>query len=263
MRKDMGKVITERPRRGMRYKAPKGSKKEIQKGFDEDSPKTENIRKKWRKGFNGKEFTDVLGPLRGYVLSVIGRPFDKVFSEICEVLKPTGLSGSHAQDHLWDMLLRNVKIDENGRVCYPDDYRSFKDLKEYEPISPGKYYNIAYVDPRDGIIKKIKEPKRNVKQKKKEVVRVIINDKFQCHKINDLWYMVEVKPVKFYYRDRISRIGKFTWYYKDFIPYEDMLIGTVREAYQAGNFYGGALKAVSKRQMNKKEIKKYVADKIK
>lgn len=260
MRRDMAKVITERPRSGQRIKTPKGSKKEAQKSLHEDAPKSEKIRQKWKKDYNGKEFTDVLGPLRGYVLSVIGRPFDIVFSEINQVLKPTGLSGSHAQDHLWSMLLRNVKINEEGKPCYPDgSYKRFDQKKEeYQIIHPGRNHNIAYVDPRDGIIKKIKEPKENNKRQKKDIVLVIINDKFQCHKINDLWYMVEVKPVKFQYREEKWKIGKFTGFSQRFIPYEDMLIGLVRGAHQVYQFYGGAYRAVSKRQINKNEIKKHI-----
>lgn len=257
MRPDMGKVITERPRSGGRVKTPKGSKRRDQQYDLEDQPKREKIRQKWHNSNGGsKQSTDVLGPLRGYVLSVVGRPFAKVNSEISKVLRPTGLSGSHAQDHFWDMLVTKVYIDEEGYPCHSDMTGvSKKGYGKRLRLSPSMYSSIAYVDPRDGIIKKVKECRFNHHKQRAEIVRKKIDATHQCHKIEGIWYLVEVEPVKFTYSETVTFGG---WKGRFFVQYTDLLIGHVDAEYKVREFYGGDYKAVSKKQMNKKEIKKYL-----
>lgn len=222
MRKDMAKVVTERPRSGRRLKQPKGYKKETQNL--EDSPKREKIRVKWRKGFSGKEFTDVLGPLVGYVNSIVGRKFDEVFSEISQVLKPNSTQGSHILDHLWQLLKTKV-IKDGNKILNCDG----------TPIYSDRYWNIAYVDPEDGIIKKF--PKRKWK-KEKVVPNTVWIDEFHCYRIlNGVWYYVTFEKYNHLKQDII-----FNKCFRD-----------NREAFYA---HGKSLVAVKKRQLNKKEIKK-------
>lgn len=160
MRSDMGKVITERGRdhAGAPHKQPKGYFRQLQSVPLDEQVKREAIRKKWRVGYGGKQFTDVLGPLRGFVRSVVGRKFSEVFSEISQVLRPAGVSGSHAQGHLWEMLITKVVIDGRGRACYADmEYRRYvwRDCKDkfVRIVGGGERGVIAFVDPRDGVIK--------------------------------------------------------------------------------------------------------------
>lgn len=63
---------------------------------------------------------DVLGPLRGYILKQVGRPWDKEHSEIKQVLKGGCISALHAQNHLFQMVSQDVvevinKIPYNAR----------------------------------------------------------------------------------------------------------------------------------------------------
>lgn len=46
MRPDMAQVIIERPRGGMRYKTPKGSRRRLQRGLDV-GPSREGIKRTW------------------------------------------------------------------------------------------------------------------------------------------------------------------------------------------------------------------------
>ena len=80
MRSDMSKVIVARPRLGSRNKArAKGRRRELQReGLD--GHRLEGI-KRLRGGT--KILNEHLGPLRRYLESQVGRPWDKVFSEIC------------------------------------------------------------------------------------------------------------------------------------------------------------------------------------
>ncbi len=265
MREDMDKVITERARIGPRLKQRKGSKRKDSKIPLEEKPKRAPLR---RPNDKTKEFSDVLGPLRGYVFKQIGRPFAKVKSEISKVLKATGISGSHAQGHLWDMLVTKVVI-VDGVPCHSDiTYRRWIQEKTYLPIEYGGFHqNVAYVDPRDGIIKRAPlEPKRKKwwKDKKNEVPVVWIDDFHYYRKIFDCWFWVELKPLPspnldqnhgFYVNanlihdvimDLEGKQGKnknsFHLVYHDRLAY--------------WNFHGKEMYAVAKRQLSSREIKK-------
>lgn len=116
MRSDIAKVITERPRKGGGLKAPKGEVKASQRGLEE-MPKREGMRKKWQQGWNGKESTDVIGPLEGFLRKNCGRPWNKVFSEVSAVLPASGgVSLTHARDHLFQMVELHTQIID-GELC--------------------------------------------------------------------------------------------------------------------------------------------------
>ncbi len=127
MRADIGRVITERPRKNTYPGVAKGYKKQLQKdGLDHVSK--EKMRKQ-----NGdtKEFTDVLGPIVGFLKSRCGRLWDKVYSEISEALPASGgVSYSHARDHLFQMVelhtqvIDGVLCDSRGKELhgYPEFY---------------------------------------------------------------------------------------------------------------------------------------------
>jgi hypothetical protein len=145
MRDDMEKVITERPRSGARLKDRKGYKKQAKRDLDrEESPKRESLIRKWIQGHNdGKRFTDVIGPLKKYLLKQVGRPWDKTFSEIKKVLRGTGMSSQHAIGHIWDFVDLHVEIID-GKP-YSKAGRFGGQLISYCP---------TYVCPKTGILKK-------------------------------------------------------------------------------------------------------------
>jgi hypothetical protein len=193
MRPDMGKVVCEHPRCGGGYKQPKGYYKKLNHIPADEHPKRESIRKKWLSGYSGKDFTDVLGPLRGYVHSVIGKHFDKVYSEIKKALPGDNMSVRHVIGHLWQFLERKVII-VDGKPCHSEmNYRYRRvDGFEYVPIEYSNFGPIAYVDPRDGVIKRA--PKRPTPpREKRPKTRHWDGDKLY-HKIDGLWYAIEYKP---------------------------------------------------------------------
>lgn len=193
MRPDMGKVVCERPRRGGGVKQPKGYYKDLNRIPPEEHPKRESIRKKWLSGLIGKEFTDVLGPLRGYVHSVIGKHFDKVYSEIKKVLPGDNMSVRHVIGHLWQFLERKVVIID-GKPYHSEMryYYSRRDGMDYIPIEYSNFGSIAYVDPRDGIIKRAPKKPRPPREKKPKT-RHWEGDRL-FHKIDGIWYECEYRP---------------------------------------------------------------------
>ena len=75
MRPDMYKVIVERPRRGKRTRPLA-----IRFRNDLESPAHLSM----RAVYDHRELNENLNPLRRYLRAQVGRPWSKVFSEICE-----------------------------------------------------------------------------------------------------------------------------------------------------------------------------------
>src|SRR5262245_57603479 len=106
MREDMAKVIVERPRhKGWAWARPKGYKRRLTR-YGGDAPTREGIKQPW---MNGKKFlNEHLGPLRRYLDSQVGRPWDKVFSEICAHIDRSSAVQDHVRDHVADYVAINV-----------------------------------------------------------------------------------------------------------------------------------------------------------
>jgi hypothetical protein len=99
MRADMAKVIVERPRvKGWSGNKPKGYQRRMRRYGEEGPPCREGIRDRWQGG--GKYLNEHLGPLRRYLDSQVGRPWDKVFSEICAHIDRNSAVQDHVRDHV-------------------------------------------------------------------------------------------------------------------------------------------------------------------
>ncbi len=159
MRKDMAKVVTERRRVGGRIEIKDRRKFRRGANFDSEEyddllpPNREKIRQKWFASWNNKEFSDLLGPLRGFLFAQIGRPWDDVFSEICKNLPASGLTARHIRGHVLQMVeTHTVLIDDV--VCYGKaTYGGYG-----KPVTSPRYYNHArlYVHPTTGLLCKAK-----------------------------------------------------------------------------------------------------------
>lgn len=176
MRADMAKVIVERPRRGhatLHYRRPRGTVEQL-----EELPAVEGIRNH-RRNRDWKDFSDLLGPLQRFVRSQIGRPWDKVYSEICERLKPSSTPQQHVLDHLKRMVATKTIRAPDGRIM------------EYD----GKPMEVVglHVDPDTGILREAKTSKswrRQYREKEaakpKEFIKV--GDERELHKVEGVWY---------------------------------------------------------------------------
>src|ERR1041385_933184 len=78
VRADMAKVIVERPRKkGWAWNKPKGYQRRLRSFGSDGPPRREGIKSRWRN--NTKYLNEHLGPLRRYLDSQVGRPWDKVY----------------------------------------------------------------------------------------------------------------------------------------------------------------------------------------
>src|SRR4051812_29056576 len=98
MRHDMAKVIVERPRHGGGAKYPRAAFRSDSHRQMEDHPRRTSAKRPWMEfGRGQKHLNENLAPLRRYLRSQVGRPWDKVYSEIRERINPD----SAVQLHIW------------------------------------------------------------------------------------------------------------------------------------------------------------------
>jgi len=126
MRKDMAKVIVERPRIKPRNNR-KGRRLEL-----EDLPAHEGMRRAHAWRGDRKELNENLAPLRRYLAKQVGRPWDKVYSEIAAHLRADSAVQQHVRDHLRDFIAFTPRRDIH-------DWRSFS--------RGGLWRQEFYVDP--------------------------------------------------------------------------------------------------------------------
>jgi hypothetical protein len=113
----MAKVVTERPRSGHGNPSRKWGRRLNPNEFDLDDHGTARAPiARQRQYTNWKTFSDLLGPLRRYLRKQVGRPWDKVWSEITQSLDSRSLTGQHIFDHIRWEVEQEAWIAENGRV---------------------------------------------------------------------------------------------------------------------------------------------------
>src|ERR1700736_4474108 len=98
MRSDMARVIVERPR----IKAH-GSNKGRAVDWD-DMPSHEGMRRARALRGDRRQLNENLAPLRRYLERQVGRPWDKVYSEISRHLRVDNAVQQHVRDHLRDFV---------------------------------------------------------------------------------------------------------------------------------------------------------------
>lgn len=155
MRRDMSKVIVERPREGSRWKTWRRKGRYDPKlivldedGEDDISQGRAAYRRATKSARHAKWLNENLAPLRRYLLGQIGRPWDAVWAEICAYLKPTSTVQQHVRDHVDDFVAVNTFI-KDGRIYFSDRATGVA------PLDNPKYRQpLAYVDPRSGVLQR-------------------------------------------------------------------------------------------------------------
>lgn len=192
MRADMAKVIVERPRHGSRLRgARKGYRKRFHMTALEDQPKRERIEER---GGGMKHFNEHLGPLRRYLLSQVGRPWNKVFSEICAHISRDSVVQDHVRDHVWDYVIVHVKLIE-GVPCYGEGYWIG------QPLQNGWRFPLLYVCPRSGLLRRVKRPssRRNLGRRANprdggRLALVLFDAGSAFAQVNGAWQYIEFAP---------------------------------------------------------------------
>jgi hypothetical protein len=110
MRSDMFKVIVERPRTGgsrAKTRLPRN------KSFDEESIcENESMRIRYKRLGDWKQLNENLRPLQRFLAKNVGRPLDKVWSEICQGLNTNSTVQKHVLDHAIEYVNKLIRIDD-------------------------------------------------------------------------------------------------------------------------------------------------------
>jgi hypothetical protein len=238
----MAKVIVERPRYGSRLRGRgKGYRKTLQRTARDELPKRERI-SAYHRG-NSKALNEHLGPLRRYLFKQIGRPWDKVFAEICAHISRDSAVQDHVRDHVFDYVA--VKVVEIDGVLHEASRwgRPF-------PLESYGRYPLLYVCPKTGLLKKTKKRTRQRGHQCSEPRPVIVPIDFE---------VAFIQHRGSWHRVRLASFPKMSWNDLKATP------TTVADALRNVNvtradtvgFYGRAVYATESRRASRDEIRRY------
>ena len=149
MRPDMHKVIVERPRRGSSgpFRQGRGTKN----ARLDDLPSKQGLRRRYL-GTELRSLNENLAPLKRFLRKQVGRPWNKVYSEISARLRATSAVQQHVRDHVWGYVERHARIGKDGLV-----YGSPRFLRWGKvPLQPGD----LYVHPTTGLLMAVKRRRK-------------------------------------------------------------------------------------------------------
>lgn len=226
MRTDMAKVIVERPRYGSRSPAlKKGYRKHLQRTSIDELPRHEPMLGRWR-GL-GRFLNEHLGPLRKFLRSCVGRPWNKVHQELCEHVNFDNAVQNHVLTHVFQYVELHVEI-RNGRPCYApgDGWRR----RWGRPLPAGH----MYVCPRTGLLREVRASRSH-----RPPQRVMSEGYVQYHRRNDQWWEVRLRPLPETLDDQFD-----LWMERPLsrIAVTDLI-----------SLYGGKLFAISKRLLTRRQ----------
>jgi len=252
MRADMAKVIVERPRR-KGYATRAGRPSHV-----EDLPSTEGMRAPHVRHWGGKELNENLAPLKRFLISRVGQPWDKVYSEISENLRVDSTVQAHVRDHVTDFVAVNCSL-RDGKI-WVHDYG-------VRPLDTS--WSQMFVDPQDGLLKlntQFQSLRQRWNQRKtaaqlaeQEVSRSVAGVELRKHK--GIWYQVdviavpEVKKVSYTRADGSVYTLEAGGSAYDVILERTVYVDTSGRRYHAGPYV--TTYCANKRQLNRAELKKY------
>ena len=159
VRYDMAKVIVERPRFGSRARGKaKGYRRSLQRLADEGVPTHEGIKGHCRGGT--KALNEHLGPLRRYLDKQVGRPWDKIFAEICARIDRNSAVQDHVRDHVAEYVTTHVIL-VDGVPCNGEGSWNYG-----KPLHQLRYRPWC-VCPRTGLLRRVKVAGRKRKHRRK------------------------------------------------------------------------------------------------
>jgi len=139
MRSDMARVIVERPRL---------ERNRVRRGRETDDEYTAAVRiglkRDVRLRGGEKWFSDHLGPLRRFLEAQVGRPWNKVWSEVCADLDRRSTVQQHVRDHVLDFVATRTES------CDGDVW--VQELGTRKRLRDSRLR--LYVDPRTGILRR-------------------------------------------------------------------------------------------------------------
>lgn len=234
MRPDMAKVIVERPRLGSRMPTKgKGYGRRTARLAWEDQPQREGMKVR---GGRSKWLNEHLAPLRRYLAGQVGRPWNKIFADVCRYLDRNSAVQDHLRDHLNDYVAVRVIV-VGGELCHGDGWRIGHPLR-----------TLFYVCPRTGLLKKT--PDRDFTRCEKLPIWFLDNDMALVRK-DSAWHIVTVqKLLDYVWVHGAGRVpGPRRW---------DVLLQIPLDHDKALRIYGRPVHVVAVRRARKREVRRIV-----
>lgn len=253
MREDMYKVIVERPRR-----RKDGGAYVARCRDDLEGP----MKLGMRTGYGCRSLNENLAPLRRYLRAQVGRPWNKVFSEICAAIDRRNTVQQHIHQHVRDFIATDVEV-RDGRLVDLADFRGYG--------ARGALFQELYVDPNSGLIRLNKgyrswrrgaAERRRREQAEVDARRRVVDERTLLLRIDDVWFRVVVDVLPEVRVVETSVDGKRREHATAESRYDVVLRQTTSRVMRADSeryeLYGSRdLYAVSKRQLSKRELKVY------
>jgi hypothetical protein len=183
VREDMAQVVTERPRyhSSGRYHdvRPRGVAR-LDLDRLGDLPRREGMR---RPHVDRKDFSDVLGPLRKFLVRRVGRKWDDVYSEICERISPNSTIQLHILGHLEDLIDTKTALAPDGRI-------ERRGKRRWHGRYTDEYPGQLYVHPATGLVCRTPEARIPWRHRRKtpEPEHKIISPERELWKKDGIWY---------------------------------------------------------------------------
>jgi len=197
-----------------------------------------HTRRKW--------FSDLLGPLKRWLQSQVGQPWNDVYSEACAVIKPDSPIRAHVKTHLLEFVERYTFM-RDGKVCILETgYRSRGEI----PVTELRYGRSRFfVHPESGLLCVIpKRPRsRRIDSSVEQRAQTSrwVNHALILRRLNGSWFACSLMP----FPQKFAK-GDSPW---RFDSAEKKLI--CRSS--AYDIYGKTVYCIAKRQLSRRELKRY------
>jgi len=239
MRFDMAKVIVERPRLGSRLPSKgKGYERRTRPLLWDQLPRHERMKER---GGRRKFLNEHLAPLRRYLAGNVGRPWDKVFADVCRYLDRNSAVQDHVRDHLEDYVAINVLLHQ-GQLCHGDGYGIGQPLR-----------SLFYVCPQSGILKKNRLARRWHFRPKPKLRIHFCDDGAGLVRKDGVWLIIEWQTIP----KSVKAPGRRDPFAAQVSAW-DVLQNANLDRDEAERIYGRPIHAVSVRRANKREIRTVV-----
>jgi hypothetical protein len=241
MRDDMARVLVGRPRRGPRVRIKRTKVHQNPCRSVDDTLRRDPM----SRGRGTKYLNENLSPLVRYLRSQLGRPWNKVYSEICERLRPTSTVQQHVRDHLEDFVVIHTWMDD-GEVhgCHR--------WHRPEVLSRPGGLGYFYVDPRNGVLREQEhEPWRRDQGEEPDPDVRWDGAWRQLRRIDGVWYAFRLAPIPDGVNHRAGLRDRFLRRtLEDLVRSAETNDALLRAYGRPGVF------AAEKRQLGKRELRK-------
>lgn len=158
------------------------------------------------------------GMVRRLLRKHVGKPWDKVWSEICSDYDPRTYEGYEVRTWMEFAVEQNCFIDEDGEVINEHGNKI------------GRWMDCYYVHPETGLLEYIQPKRKWQREEPQQTVFEMDGQLYHCHE--GLWYRVRMKELKRIERTRYIRdykTGKITYRYtyKDWQHPHNEVFGSV------------------------------------